>query len=130
MIFNWKIISNCCFPAFLREVLVSYASNMIRIILNNCTICWKQREFLHGIDNLRNLLSVGAIRRFIFSFLANQNFSWDRKVDSSSTSSEISFHALPSKSKRPNIWKLIASSFSSQLIVSLFLRNSHLKRDI
>ena len=35
----WKIISNCCLPAFLREVLVNYASNMIRI-----------REFLHGLD--------------------------------------------------------------------------------
>ena len=80
IISNWKIISNCCLPAFLREVLVNYASNMIRIRLNNCTIFWKQREFLHGLDNLQNLLSVGAIRRFIFSFFANQNFSRDRKA--------------------------------------------------
>ena len=50
-------------------------------------------------------------------------------IDSSSTSSEISFHGLPSKSKRPSIRKQIASSLSSQLIV-LFLRNSHLQRDI
>ena len=67
-------------PAFLREVLVNYASNMIRIRLNNCTIFWKQREFLHGLDNLQKLVSVGAIRRFIFSFFANQNFSLDRKA--------------------------------------------------
>ena len=48
-----------------------------------------------------------------------------------STSSEISFHGLPNKSKRrPIIRKQIASSLSSQLIVLLFLRNSHLQRDI
>ena len=52
------------------------------------------------------------------------------QIDSSSTSSEVSFHGLPSKSKRPSIRKQIASSLSSQLIVSLFLRNSHLQRDI
>ena len=68
-------------PAFFREVLVNYASNMICIRLNNCTICWKQQEFLHGLDDLQNFLSVGAIRRFIFSFFANQKFSWDRKTE-------------------------------------------------
>ena len=53
------------------------------------------------------------------------------QIDSSSTSSEISFHGLPSKSKRPaSIRKQIASSLSPQLIVSLFLRNSHRQRDI
>ena len=52
------------------------------------------------------------------------------QIDSSSTSSEISFHGLPSKSKQPSIRKQIASTLSSQLIVSLFLRNSHLQRDI
>ena len=52
------------------------------------------------------------------------------QIDSSSTSSEISFRGLPCKSKRPSIRKQIALSLSSQLIVSLFLRNSHLKRDI
>ena len=35
MISNWKIISNCCLRAFLREVLDNYESNMIRIRLNN-----------------------------------------------------------------------------------------------
>ena len=118
-------------PAFLREVLVNYSSNMIRIRLNNCTIFWKQREFLHGLDNLEKLVSVGAIRRFIFSFFANQNFSLDKgraatQMDRSNTSSEISFHGLPSKSKRPSIRKQIASSLSLQLIL-LFLRNSHLQ---
>ena len=75
------MISNCCLPAFLREVLVNYASNMIRIRLNNCTIFWKQREFLHGLDNLQKLVFVGAIHRFIFSILPNQNFSRDRKAE-------------------------------------------------
>ena len=51
------------------------------------------------------------------------------QINSSNISSEILFHELPSKSKRPSIRKQIASSLSSQLIV-LFLRNSHLQRDI
>ena len=76
----WKIISNCCLLAFLREGLVNYASNMIRIRLNNCTIFWKQQEFLHGLNNLQKLFSVTAINRFIFSFFANQNFSRDGKA--------------------------------------------------
>ena len=46
------------------------------------------------------------------------------QIDSSSTSSEISFHGLPSKRKCPSIRKQIASLLSSQLIVSLFLRKS------
>ena len=41
---------------------------------------WKQQEFLHGLDNLQNLVSIGAMRRFIFSFFANQNFSQYRKT--------------------------------------------------
>ena len=49
-------------------------------------------------------------------------------MDCSSTSSEISFHGLPSKSKCPSIRKQIV--LSSQLIALLFLRNSHLQRDI
>ena len=52
------------------------------------------------------------------------------QIDSSSTSSEIQFHGLPSKSKRPGIRKQIALLLSSQLIVLLFLRNSHLQKDI
>ena len=68
-------------PAFLREVTVNYASNMIRIKLNNCNTFGKQLEFLHGLDNLPKLECVGAILRFIFSFFANQNISRDRKVE-------------------------------------------------
>ena len=68
IISNWKIISNFCLAAFLREVLLDYASNMIRIRLNNCTFSWKQREFFHGLDNLQNPFTVRAIRSFIFSF--------------------------------------------------------------
>ena len=67
-------------PAFLREALVNYASNMIFLRINNCTIIWKQEAFLHGLDNLQKPVSVGAIRWFIFSFFANQNFSLDRKA--------------------------------------------------
>ena len=54
------------------------------------------------------LVSVGAIRRFIFIFFANQNFSRHRaatQMDRSSASSKILFHGLPSKSKRPSIRK-------------------------
>ena len=50
-------------------------------------------------------------------------------MDRSSPSSEISFHGLPNKGKRPSIRKHIASSLPSQVIV-LFLRKSHLQRDI
>ena len=67
-------------PAFLLEVLVNYVSNMIRIRLNNCTILWKQREFLRGLDNLQKLVSVETISRLIFSFFANENFSQDKKA--------------------------------------------------
>ena len=50
------------------------------------------------------------------------------QIDSSSTSSEISFHGLPSKSKRPSIRKhnvIVIITFDS-----MFLRNSHLQRGI
>ena len=67
---------------------------------------------MHGLDNLQKLFSVGAIRRFIFSFFANQDFSLVEikgraatQMHRSNTSSEISFHGLPSKSKRPSIRK-------------------------
>ena len=52
------------------------------------------------------------------------------QINSSSTSNEISFHGLPSKSKCPSIRKHIASLLSLQLIVPLFSRNSHLQKDI
>ena len=68
IISNWKTTSNCCLPGFLPEALINHASNMICITLNNCTIFWKQQELLLGLDNLQKLVSVGAIRRFIFSF--------------------------------------------------------------
>ena len=93
---------------------------MIRIRLNNCTIFWKQLEFLHGFDNLQNRVSVGAIRRFIFSFFVNQNFSQDRKAELLRKWIGLVLHGLPIKSKRPSLRKQIASSLSSQLIVLLF----------
>ena len=137
LISNWNIISNCCLPAFLPEVWVNYASNMIRIRLNNCTIFWKQREFLHGLNNLQKLVSVGAIRKFIFSFFANQNFSRDRKAVllrkwiALVLQGKFRFMDCLVKANAPAaIRKQIASSLSSQLITLLFLRNIHLQRDI
>ena len=71
-------------------------------------------------------------------FFANQNFSRHRKTEllrkwiqllRSSTSSEISFQGLPSKSKRLSIRKQIASSLSSQLLVLVFTKH-HLQRGI
>ena len=81
IIYIYIYIYNCCLSAFLREVLINYVSNMIRIRLNNCTNFWKQKEFFHGFDNLQKLVSVGAIRRFIFSIFANQSFSRDIKAE-------------------------------------------------
>ena len=43
-------------------------------------------------------------------------------MNRSSTSSKISFHELPSKSKRPSIRKQVASSLSSQLVVLVFTK--------
>ena len=49
-------------------------------------------------------------------------------MDHSSTSSEISFHGLPSKGKRPSIRKQIASPLSSQLIVLVFKKQPSTER--
>ena len=96
--------------------------------LNNCTIFWKQREFLHGLDNLQKLFPVGAIRRLIFSFFTNQNFSRDREAKL--LCKWISLVLQVKLSKEYSIRKEIAWLLSSQLIVILFLRNSQLQRDI
>ena len=52
-----------------------------RIRLNNCATFWKQWEFLYGLDICKKLVSVGAIRKFIFKFFANQNFSRPWKTE-------------------------------------------------
>ena len=49
------------------------------------------------------------------------------QIDSSSTSSEISFQELPNKSKRPSIRKQIASWLSSQLSAERYLANMFLQ---
>ena len=49
-------------------------------------------------------------------------------MNCSSTSSEISFHKLSIKSKRPSIRKQVASSLSSQLIVSVFTKRTSAER--
>ena len=87
-----------------------------------------RRYFIHekvGLITDEIDVLIGAISRYIFSFFANQNFCRDRKAELlcnlialASTLSEIQFHWLPSKCKRPSIRKQIA------------LRNSHLQRDI
>ena len=67
------------------------------------------------------------------AFLANQNVSRNKgraatQMDRSSTSSEISFHGLPIKSKRPIIREQIASLLSSQLIVLVFTKQPSAER--
>ena len=54
------------------------------------------------------------------------------QMDHSSTTSKISFHGPPSKSRQRSIRKQIAALLSliHQLIVLLFLQNSHLQRDM
>ena len=90
---------------------------------------------MHGLDNLQNLLSVGAIRRFTVSFFANQKFSRDRKAEllckSRALVFQVKFRFMGClvKAKRPSMRKQIGSSLSSQLMVSLFLRNCH-RREI
>ena len=106
---------------------------MIRIRINYCNIFKKQRQFLHGLDNLQKLVSVGAICRFIFSFFANQNFSRDRKAvllrKWIALILQVKFRFMGCLVKTNALVPgNIASSLSLQLIV-LFLRNSHLQRD-
>ena len=50
------------------------------------------------------------------------------QIDSSSTSSEVSFYGLPSKSKHPSIRKQIALSLSSQFIVLIFTKQPPTER--
>ena len=76
-----------------------------------------------------------AIRKFILSFFANQNFDIvdierqaAMQIDRSSTSSEIWFHGLPSKGKRLSIRKQIASSLSPHLIVLVFTKQPSAER--
>ena len=126
--------SNCCLPAFIREVLVSCVNNMICVRLSNCTIFWKQREFLHGLGTLQKLVSVGAIRRSIFSFFGNQNFSRDRKAELLckwvALVLQVKIRFMGCLVKVNALVPGNISSLSSELIVSLFLRNSHLHIDI
>ena len=68
--------------AFLREVLVNYASNMI-------TEYWTVAPSFENNDNFCMVLiickssfakAVGAIHMLILSFFVNHNFSWDRNT--------------------------------------------------
>ena len=83
---------------------------------------------------LQKLVSVGAIRRFIFSFLVNQNFRRHRKVEllrkwiALVLQVKFRFRGLPNRSKRPSIMKQIASPLSPQLIVLVFTKQSPAER--
>ena len=87
----------------------------------------KQREFLHDLDSLQNLVSVGAICRFFFSFFVNQNFSRDREAELLRKWIGLVLHGLPIKSKRSRLRKQIASSLSSQLLL-FFTKQSSAER--
>ena len=73
-------MSHCCFPCFSLQSVGQLCNQHDWHKIKQLHFFLKQRDFLHGFDNLRKLVSVGAIRRFIFSFIANQNFSRDRKA--------------------------------------------------
>ena len=129
-----------CSPAFLCVVFVNHASNMIRIRLNNCIIFWKQREFLHGLDNLQKLVckSCGANTQVHLQFFLQTKTldEIERQIcyangfsNCSSTSSKILFHGLSTKCKRPSIRKQIVVIITvNSLLVYCFY--SHLQRDI
>ena len=89
---------------------------------------------MHGLDNLQKLVSAGAIRSFIFSIFANQNFSRDRKVEllrkSIALVLQAKFRFMDCLVKANALVSEKIEPLSSQLIVFLFLRNSHLQRDI
>ena len=90
----------------------------------------KHNIFLSFIDrSFEERRKIFHLQIFKSKLQARQKGRVAMQIDSSTTSKEISFHGLPSKSKRPSIRKQIVSSLSS-LIVSLFLRNSHLQRDV
>ena len=118
-------------PAFLGEMLVNYASNMIHIRLNLCTIFWKQRTFLHDLDKfakarLQKLYcNTQVYPHFFFFFLQTKTLVKIEKrscyangfSNCSSTPSEISFHGLPSKRKRPSIRKQVVVIMSVNIII-------------
>ena len=66
IISNRKITPNCCLPASFHEVLVNYASNMIRIRLNNCTIFWKQG--FYRSSHRRCSVKKGVLRKMFSEF--------------------------------------------------------------
>ena len=126
-----------CLPAFLREALVNYASNMIEQD-------WTIAQFFDNNENFcmvpiicKSLFAkaVGAIHRFIFSFffqiktldeIERRSCYANGFSNCSNTSSKISFHGLPSKTKRPGIRKqiVVIITVDSLLVYWLFLQPS------
>ena len=101
-------------PAFLREVLVNYASNMFRIRLNNENFC------MASIIGKSFILSGQYADSSSFLF-ASQNLCLDRKAALPrkwvALILQVKFRfmgCLPSKSKRPSIRKQTESSLSLQ----------------
>ena len=82
---------------------------------------------------LQKLVSVGAIRRFIFSFFANQNFSRDRKAEllckSIALVLQVKFRFMGCLVKANTlVLGNIALSLSSQLIVLVFTKQPSAER--
>ena len=82
---------------------------------------------------LQKLVSVGAIRRFIFSFFANQNFSRDRKAEllckSIALVLQVKFRFMGCLVKaNALVLGNIALSLSSQLIVLVFTKQPSAER--
>ena len=78
--------------------------------LKNCSTFWKQWEFLHGLDICKSLYLSRQCTGLSSVFLQIKTFVDIERPScyangSFSASSKISFHGLPSKSKRPSIRK-------------------------
>ena len=101
---NWKIISH----------EIKQLNHLLKTMRN---FAWSRY--------LQKLVSVWVVRRFIFSFFANQIFSRHRKAELLRKWIAL---VLPSKSKRPSIRKQMASSLSSKSIVLVFTKQPSAER--
>ena len=88
---------------------------------------------MHGLDICKSSYLSGQYAGSSSVFLQIKTLIYIKsrvamQMNRSSTSSGISFHGLPSKSKSPSIRKQIASSLSSQLIVLVFTKQPSAER--
>ena len=126
-------MSHCCFPCFSLQSVGQLCNQHDWHKIKQLHFFLKQRDFLHGFDNLRKLVSVGAIRRFIFSFIANQNFSRDRKAvllrKWIALILQVKFRFMGCLVKaNALVLGNIALSLSSQLIVLVFTKQPSAER--